>query len=190
MSELTPGPGSNPSWYFVNWDTRGLGSSCVNKGDIPSLPGLLWDSVRDTRASPTMSAQQQKLLLTVVPEKGVLSPGLMCSGEENNHLGNTKIRIEALRWRKEQKEFPFMTRQFWKRLFNHRQKRAPCASHCLHLLRGLAKSFLPWAAHRAGWGGRSTHTLCLGGESQGSEKPLMYSRAHSPQSCSTARRNH
>lgn len=34
-----------------------------------------------------------------------------------------------------------------------------------------------------------THTLCLGFESQGSEKPLVYSRAHSQQSCSTAGRN-
>lgn len=42
------GPGSNPSWPLCSLTRSGLGSSSVNEDEIPSLPGLLWDSVWDT----------------------------------------------------------------------------------------------------------------------------------------------
>lgn len=79
-----------------------------------------------------------------------------------------------------------MTRRFWKRLFSHRQKQALCGRFLLYR---LAETF-PKYPVSAGLEGLHPHTFCLGWEPQGSEKPVMYSRAHSQRSCSLARTSH
>lgn len=79
-----------------------------------------------------------------------------------------------------------MTRQFGKRLFSHRQKHAPRGHPQLLTAATSSQDWqrLPFPKYStsAGLGGRSPHTVCLGRETRGPQKPVMYSREHSQRS--------
>lgn len=120
------------------------------------------------------------LLWLVVPGKTILSLELICSLEGGSHLGNIKIRIQSHCFEeKNRRNFPLWLASFGKG--SSATGRNMCGCLQLPIAAASAEDWhtSPTYPTSAGLEGLGPHTFCVE-ETQGSERPVMYSRAHSP----------